>query len=426
VKGLGIRASICVAAAIASCLTVTTFGPAVADATCGSGPTWGPIAPDLPDGAPCSLRDILQHKAANGDQVVLTADATYTVNDAGESLCADGGIDVDTSVHIIGNGAKLVVDCTGGNANALNVLAPDVALDHVTITTTAGKGGGGGIFYWSHGLEITDSTIADNVNCASPGGGITLKEYGARIVNTTITGNWSPMGGGLAPLAYTETDLTNSTVTGNNSSLFGGGIATAGYMTIIDSDVVGNANGVAAPELCAEIPFADDAGLQQLADPPESEAGNAANIFLGNIAGAPGPLNVLASVIAEPVDGVNCLFFGRAQPSANLGHNFSDDDTCMLEGPGDRQNAGDPELGELGDNGGFTPTMMTLVGSPLLDTVPLDVCETLVAFGITTDQRGISRPQGAGCDVGSVEIERPGPSAPASPPVVLLQPRFTG
>ena len=49
----------------------------------------------------------------------------------------------------------------------------------------------------------------------------------------------------------------------------------------------------------------------------------------------------------------------------------------MLEGPGDRQNAGDPELGALGDNGGPTPTMMPLVGSPLLDTVPLDVCETL-------------------------------------------------
>ena len=424
-NGLGIRALVCVAAATGSYLSVSTFTPAVAGATCGSGPSWGPVAPDLPDGAPCSLRDILENKAANGDQVVLTTDATYTINDAGESLCARGGIDVNTSVHITGNGAELVVDCTGGNANALNILAPDVVLDHVRITTIPGKGGGGGILYSSSGFEVTNSTIADNVNCAQSGGGISIRTYGAKIVNTTITGNSSYIGGGIGAAGYDLTDVTNSTVTGNSSSLIGGGIASAGSLTIIYSDVVANSTGVAVPDLCAGIPFTDDAGLQQLVESPRGQTSGAANIFLGNMAGSPGPLNVLASVIAEPINGEKCEFFGFPQASANAGYNFSDDDTCMLDGPSDRQTAGDPDLGALRDNGGPSPTLLPMSGSPLLDTVPLDVCDAIVALGIATDQRGISRPQGAGCDIGSVEIERPKSFATATPPTVLIQPRFT-
>lgn len=63
----------------------------------------------------------------------------------------------------------------------------------------------------------------------------------------------------------------------------------------------------------------------------------------------------------------------------------------------------DPLLGPLQDNGGPTETMALLPGSPALDVVPASgtVCPS-------SDQRGVSRPQGAACDVGAYEHAPPG------------------
>ena len=59
------------------------------------------------------------------------------------------------------------------------------------------------------------------------------------------------------------------------------------------------------------------------------------------------------------------------------------------------QNAVDPRLGPLGDNGGPTLTHLPRLGSPALDQGSL-ACPP-------ADQRGVARPQGAACDLGAVE-----------------------
>ena len=63
-----------------------------------------------------------------------------------------------------------------------------------------------------------------------------------------------------------------------------------------------------------------------------------------------------------------------------------------------------PNLGPLQDNGGPTPTHAPLTGSPVVDAgnpaVPGSsdtACEAL-------DQQGVTRPQGARCDIGAVEV----------------------
>jgi hypothetical protein len=56
----------------------------------------------------------------------------------------------------------------------------------------------------------------------------------------------------------------------------------------------------------------------------------------------------------------------------------------------------DPKLGPLGDNGGPTRTHRLLPGSPAIDAASTPDCPP-------TDQRGVPRPQGAGCDIGSFE-----------------------
>ncbi len=58
---------------------------------------------------------------------------------------------------------------------------------------------------------------------------------------------------------------------------------------------------------------------------------------------------------------------------------------------------GDPLLGVLADNGGFTRTLLPRAGSSALDTADDATCPSI-------DQRGTARPQGAHCDIGAVEI----------------------
>ncbi len=55
-------------------------------------------------------------------------------------------------------------------------------------------------------------------------------------------------------------------------------------------------------------------------------------------------------------------------------------------------------LGALADNGGPTLTHALLPGSPALDAGNDAACSA-------TDQRGVSRPQGAHCDIGAYEAQ---------------------
>jgi len=56
----------------------------------------------------------------------------------------------------------------------------------------------------------------------------------------------------------------------------------------------------------------------------------------------------------------------------------------------------DPMLGALGDYGGFTQTIPLLPGSSAIDAGNDAVCPA-------TDRRGVTRPQGAHCDIGLFE-----------------------
>jgi hypothetical protein len=134
-------------------------------------------------------------------------------------------------------------------------------------------------------------------------------------------------------------------------------------------------------------------------------------------------LSSFGSVVALPQGGgVNCSFTGVTTTSN--GFNFSDDASCGFTAGTDQQNAGDPGLGALADNGGPTQTRLPLPGSPLIDAIPVASCQADGASGITADQRGVTRPQGPGCDIGAVEVEVAGPAVPAAPVQAVV--RFTG
>lgn len=87
----------------------------------------------------------------------------------------------------------------------------------------------------------------------------------------------------------------------------------------------------------------------------------------------------------------------------SLGGNISDDQTCSdyFTHSTDQNNSTTikDSLGKLGSHGGSIPTIPLLAGSPAINA---GVCEGAPS----KDARGISRPQGAGCDAGAFELEQ--------------------
>ena len=86
--------------------------------------------------------------------------------------------------------------------------------------------------------------------------------------------------------------------------------------------------------------------------------------------------------------------------TTSQGYNFDSDGSCGFTNPTDQSAAGDPRLHKLQNNGGPTLTRQPQKNSPLIDTIPPGDCR------VPTDQRGVTRPQGAGCDTGAVEVIR--------------------
>jgi len=99
----------------------------------------------------------------------------------------------------------------------------------------------------------------------------------------------------------------------------------------------------------------------------------------------------------------DCSFFG---PHISGGGNLeSPEGTCGFDQPTDQPNvsADDLKLGPLADNGGLTETRALLPGSVAIDQA--EDCLDADDAPLTTDQRGIVRPQGSTCDVGAFELE---------------------
>src|SRR5262249_6993811 len=107
--------------------------------------------------------------------------------------------------------------------------------------------------------------------------------------------------------------------------------------------------------------------------------------------------------VATPLIVTNTLIIGNAPGSncsgtiTNNGHNLQWPGTSC----GNDLNSADPLLGPLANNGGPTFTHALPPGSPALDTGDAGACATAPINN--RDQRGRSRPQGAGCDIGAYE-----------------------
>jgi hypothetical protein len=278
---------------------------------------------------------------------------------------------------------------SGNHALASRAGGANLGLGPNTVTGTSITGNdagthGGGIDTGDE-TTITDSTIAGNTAVDS-GGGVNSGNGGASldVTRSTVSGNTASNGGGINIGGGGSTlVVTNSTVSGNTGTSTAGGINAGGgdsTFQLTYATVVGNTS-------------------------PDG-----ANIFFG------GPVTAAAfgTVVAQPLGGgTSC----NDDQIVSSGYNFeAGSDTCTFTDPTDVVNGADPQLGPLAANGGPTLTLLPASTSPLLDRIPVSACVGIPDQGITTDQRGIARPQQGGCDIGAVEVI----------PAIALNPTFTG
>ena len=304
---------------------------------------------------------------ATGD-LDITGDLTVSGAGQATAIIDGGGIDRVLTVHA---GVSALIDAVtirngdpGPGFGAAGILnAGTLMLTNSTVTDNTGDDFGGGI-YNTGTLTLTDSTVSDNTllgSNASGGGGGIFSQGTSTLTRTTVSGNSTiGRGGGIYNLDLTAT-ITNSTVSGN-TALNGGGIFNrVGTVNLVSSTITDN-----------------------------TATDNGGGIW--NFGGTTSFRNTIVSgnMAATPSD--DC-----AGTITSLGHNLASDTSCVLLGAGDL-NSTNPLLGPLLDNGGPTMTHALLPGSPAIDAIPVASCT------VNTDQRGVVRPQGADCDVGSFEV----------------------
>ena len=337
-----------------------------------------------PAGA-CSLRAAIGEANAwpGADGIVISPGVDVTLTRTVADTSPDvGDLDITDDLTIDGGGATIDAAGIGG---VLSASAADLTLSDATLT---GGVGGGGLRYVASGHEVRLTDVTVHGNSATQGGGLYIGAGSAIVERSTISGNRSSMQGGGIHVRTAALTLSDSTVSGNATTATtsvpskGGGIYVVyGSIQVTRSTIAGNTTPVWGA-IYAE--------------------------------GAETQITLAGSVLANP--GLDC-----GGPVVSGGHNLAEDATCpALSQPGDQQGAV-PLLGPLADNGGPTWTHLPSTGSPLLDAIPAGtagLCDGVAA----TDQRGVTRPQGVGCDVGAVEVALDDPTPVITPGAVAISP----
>ena len=380
------------------------------------------------DSGPGSLRAAVSsvNAGSGGDTISIPA-GTYVLT--------SGQLDPTRSVTITGAGAASTVLEANGNDTIFyfNGNASQVTISGLTLTNGNYVGSGGAIVMSASGaqnLTISDSAFTNNT-AAGVGGAIYMSNPSnaqdtMTLTRTVFFDNSTQSGGavefGGAPNTQDSLTVTDSSFVDNSVSLFGGALGAGGgnsshdtllisgstfsgntagdgggglYLsggtsntdtaTIVNSTLTGNLSasgygagahsGATTTHLINDTIDANTAKIGGGFDASSSSATVTNTILSGNPGG-------------------NCN-----EPLTSGGHNVDSGSNCGLSGSTDQVNT-DPRLGSLAGNGGPTATQALQSTSPAIDHGGSSACPS-------TDQRGVLRPQGATCDVGSFEVAVP-------------------
>ncbi|KPL90321.1 right-handed parallel beta-helix repeat-containing protein [Herpetosiphon geysericola] len=256
------------------------------------------------------------------------------------------------SMTIDASGRSIILSGDSNNDGSANVrifditLTTSITLTHLRLENAIGSNGGA---IRSRGnLTIRDSIFTNNR--ASNSGGAVYADTGIlTIYQSFFDSNSAGVNGGAIWSESNTTSLINNTLVGNTAPN-GGGFAVF--------NVTAN---------LVHTTFSANSGT------------NAADLRITSSS-----VNSFNTILANSRSGPNCA------GSLVLINTLIEDGSCAAT------LIGDPLLAPIAEYAGSTPTMALLPGSPAIDAGDSAVCAL-------SDQRGIARPQGAGCDLGAFE-----------------------
>ncbi len=285
---------------------------------------------------------------------------------------------------------------TGNTTNSYHVVTgtSGATLDGFTITAGNANGGdsytngSGGGMYNSTFANPTLTNITFSGNKATVwGGGMFNWDNSPTLTNITFSGNRATHGGGMFNLdSWGIPTLTNVTFSGNMASYNGGGMFNSSSSpTLTNVTFSGN--------------FADAGGGMLNS--------NSSSPTLTNVTFSQNMARVVGGMFNDSSSSPlvrNTIFWGNtgAQIYNTTTSSPVVSDSVVQGGCPARSICthivtADPLLGVLGDYGGFCQTSPLLPGSSAIDEGNDGVCPA-------NDQRGVTRPQGAHCDIGAYEL----------------------
>jgi WD40-like Beta Propeller Repeat len=358
--GTNLKRGLVVLVPIVAALAVLAFP---ADALAGTTIVVGPS---------CSLDEAVQ--AANTDQSVDNcpagqAGSADTIQvPAGTYDLSTGQLLISSDVNIVGAGARsTIINGSATGQRVLEISSGTVSVSGVTIeggNTTISGGGptpgvGGGIWVVGQAtLTLEDSMVTGNQADITGGG---IENDGAlTVLRSTIEDNTTEgVGGGIDDLG-SDLSITNSTIMGNQSQGDGGGLSLEGTSELASDTIANN------------VTTSGSGGGLAVSGGTTPDVVN--TIVAGNLLGAT-PSDCSGSVTSH-------------------GNNLSDQSDCGFTASGDLQ--ADPGFGPV-DSSGETDVLSLSPTSPAIDAGNDLACPT-------TDQRLVTRPQGAHCDIGAYEL----------------------
>ena len=271
--------------------------------------------------------------------------------------------DTALSTSITGPGANVLTVDAQGDSGILSIESgADVIVSGLTLAH--GSAVKGGAISNAGTLALTDCTLTGNTATAGvgPDGGAIFNTGTLSLIGCTLSANKAFQYGGAVYSGGGSLTLLNCTVSGNSANSAGGGIYCylGTTLTLANCTVSGNS-------------AIDGGGIL------------GRNVTMNN--------TIVAGSSSAGGD-----IRGRVSGSYNL-----IDDAAATGGLSNGVDGNivgvDPKLGPLADNGGPTPTMALLPGSPAIDAGS----DALIAAGVTTDQRGAPRINGTSVDIGAYE-----------------------
>jgi hypothetical protein len=322
-------------------------------------------------------------------------DTTFTAN---SGFAGSGGIENSGTLSSIDS--TFVRNSGGGVGGGAIGNSGMLTVSGCTFMNNDGANGGGGIKN-SGTCSLDNSTFSGNTAYNNVGGAI-INSGTMSITASSFSRNSNHGGGGaignsgsmsVAASTFADNSAVSDTIyPGIPSPGDGGAIDNSGTLSLVNTTLIGNlADGGSGGAI------ADSGALSLTFVTIDANSARGHKSTGGGVAimtGTQATVETIDSIFANGKGGN--ISGDTRRRFQSLGHNlFSDRPRVRLKSTDLIKT--NPRLGRLADNGGPTLTQIPLHGSRAIN------CGVAIAT-VSTDQRGFSRSQRTGADIGAVEV----------------------